>query len=139
MIEQRIATSFAAQPFMGHLGARLDHASGGACRITLPRNEALTQQHGFVHAGAIGAIADTAAGYAALSLWPPDADVLTIEYKLNLLAPGQRELVAVGEVVRPGKTVTVCESRVYSRLGADEALCAIALVSLMRRELRPVA
>jgi uncharacterized protein (TIGR00369 family) len=90
----------------------------------------LTQQHGYLHAGAIGAIADTAAGYAALSEWPEGSEVLTVEYKLSLLAPATGErVVARAEVVRAGKNVTVCETRVSS----DETLCAIALVTLIRR------
>jgi len=83
-----------------------------------------------MHAGAIGALADTAAGYAALSAWPDGSEVLTVEYKLNLVAPATgARIVATAEAVRTGRTITVCETRVTS----DETLCAIALVTLVRR------
>jgi uncharacterized protein (TIGR00369 family) len=90
----------------------------------------LTQQHGYTHAGVIGALADTAAGYAALSAWSDGSEVLTVEYKLNLVAPATgARILARAEVVRAGRTVTVCESRVST----DDQLCAVALVTLMRR------
>jgi uncharacterized protein (TIGR00369 family) len=102
----------------------------GRCELELATRPELTQQHGYLHAGAIGTLADTAAGYAALSLWPEGAEVLTVEYKLNLVAPATGErVVARAEVVRAGKTITVCETRVTS----DDVLCAIALVTLIRR------
>jgi uncharacterized protein (TIGR00369 family) len=123
------------QGFMRFLGAQLQDAGEGSCVIALPARPELSQQHGFVHAGAIGAIADTAAGYAALSLWPEGSDVLTVEYKLNLVAPATGQtVVARAEVVRAGGSVTVCETRVFSVDGGEETLCAIALVTLLRRE-----
>ncbi len=135
MMEERIRRSFDAQGFMRFLGAQLQHAAEGSCVIALPARPELSQQHGFVHAGAIGAIADTAAGYAALSLWPEGSEVLTVEYKLNLVAPATgQKVVARAEVVRAGGSVSVCETRVFSVDGAAEALCAIALVTLLRRE-----
>ena len=120
---------------MRFLGAELQHAAEGRCEIALAARPELSQQHGFVHAGAIGAIADTAAGYAALSLWAEGSEVLTVEYKLNLIAPATgQSVVARAEVVRAGGSVTVCETRVFSVDGTEETLCAIALVTLLRRE-----
>ncbi len=137
MMEERIRRSFDAQGFMRFLGAQLQHAAEGSCVIALPARPELSQQHGFVHAGAIGAIADTAAGYAALSLWSEGSEVLTVEYKLNLVAPATgQKVVARAEVVRAGGSVCVCETRVFSVDGVEETLCAIALVTLLRREIR---
>jgi uncharacterized protein (TIGR00369 family) len=129
-----VRASFARQGLMAHLGARLVDVGNGTCTIALAPCDEVSQQHGFVHAGAIAALADTASGYAALAAMAPDEEVLTIEFKLNLLAPATGdELVARGEVLRAGRTVTVCESRVVARTGGAETLCAVALVTLMRR------
>lgn len=129
-----VRASFARQGLMGHLGARLVEVGEGVCAIALRPRPEVSQQHGFVHAGAVAAIADSAAGYAALAAMEPDAEVLTIEFKLNLVAPAAgEELVARGQVLRGGRTITVCESRVVARADGAETLCAVALVTMMRR------
>jgi uncharacterized protein (TIGR00369 family) len=129
-----VRASFARQGLMTHLGARLVDVGDGRCTIALRPRAEVSQQHGFVHAGAVAAIADSAAGYAALAALAADDEVLTIEFKLNLLAPATGdELVARGQVLRGGRTVTVCESRVVARADGAETLCAVALVTLMRR------
>ncbi len=117
---------------MSTIGATLTSVEPGHCTITLPYDEAITQQHGFFHGGVIGTIADNAAGYAAYSLMPADSTVLTVEFKLNLVAPGQGEaLVARADVLRPGRTLTVAQVHVYACEGDEEMLCATALETLM--------
>jgi uncharacterized protein (TIGR00369 family) len=134
MIERRVGESFARQGLMRHLGAELVAAAGGRCEIACRPRPELTQQHGYVHAGVVAAIADSAAGYAALTLMPEGSEVLTVEYKLNLLAPADGEaLHARGRVVRPGRSITVCQSEVVGVRGDQETTCGIALVTLIRR------
>ncbi|MDX6628933.1 MAG: hypothetical protein QOH00_1179 [Gaiellales bacterium] len=126
--------SFALQGLMGHLGAELVEVGPGICAISCRPRPELTQQHGFVHAGVLAAIADSAAGYAAMSLAPEGSEVLTVEFKINLLSPARGDLlVARGRVLRAGRTLSVCESRVAALRDGEEAECAVALVTLMRR------
>jgi uncharacterized protein (TIGR00369 family) len=132
--ERRVRASFARQGLMTHIGARLVSVSPGECAIACAPRAELSQQHGYVHAGVVAAIADSAAGYAALSVGPLDSEVLTVEFKLNLLAPAAGELlIARGRVVRAGRTLTVCESQVAALSGGQETPCAIALVTMMHR------
>ena len=106
---ERVRTSFGRQRVMALLGAHLRAVELGQTEIVLPYREELSQQHGFVHAGIVTAIADSACGYAALSLMPPGVGVLTIEFKVNVLNPAAGvRLVARGKVVKPGRTVMVC-------------------------------
>jgi len=106
---------------MHTLGARLVSVAPGEVVLELPYQEPLTQQHGFLHAGAVASIADSAAGYAALSLMPADAGVLSVEFKVNLMAPAAGERFrATGRVVRAGRTVTVCTAEVEA-LSVDTA------------------
>ena len=129
--EARVRASFAAQKFMATIGASLDRISPGEVVISLPFRDDLTQQHGFLHAGVIGAIADSACGYAALSLMEPVAAVLSVEYKLNLLAPATgTRLVATGRVVRPGQTLTVCSAEVHA-IGAESEVLVALMQSTM--------
>jgi len=132
--ERRARESFARQAAMRLIGAEMTRVDPGRVEIVLPFSEQVTQQHGFIHAGITSAIADTAGGFAAFTLFPPDASVLTAEYKINLLSPavGPR-LVAVGEVVKPGRTLTTCEVAVYNE-AADgrRKLCAKLLQTLAR-------
>jgi uncharacterized protein (TIGR00369 family) len=108
--EQRVRDSFARQRVMATIGATLAAVAPGRVTIELPWREDLTQQHGFVHAGIVGTIADSAGGYAAFSLMAETASVLSVEFKLHLLAPADGErVIATGRVVRPGRTLTVCE------------------------------
>ena len=112
---QRVRESFARQQVMGTLGARLTLVEPGVVEIELRFRQDLTQQHGFLHAGIIATICDSACGYAAFTLMAADASVLSIEYKINLLAPAQGErFVARGSVTRPGRTITVTEGAVFA-------------------------
>ena len=109
----RVRASFARQRVMELLGAEMTAVEPGMTEIELPVREDLTQQHGFVHAGIVTAIADSACGYAALSLMPPGVGVLTVEFKVNLLNPAAGErLVARGRMVKPGRTIMVCTGEV---------------------------
>lgn len=129
----RVRDSFARQPFMGFIGARLAELRPGFCEIQLPYRDELTQQHGYFHAGVIGALADNAGGYAAYTLMAADASVLSVEYKLNLLAPGSGELlIARAQVVRAGRTLTVCRADVLAVAQGRENLCAIATITLIQ-------
>ncbi len=126
--EARVRTSFGRQQAMTLLGARMTEVQPGRTEIVLPFREELTQQHGFVHAGIITAIVDSACGYAALSLMPPDVGVLTIEFKVNLLNPAAGErFVARGQVVKPGRTIMVCTGEVVAER-ADGTQQTVALM-----------
>jgi uncharacterized protein (TIGR00369 family) len=113
-VQKRVQDSFDRQGLMAHLGARLAHIGPGRVHIVLPARPEVSQQHGYVHAGATSAIADSAGGYAALTLFSEDSDVLTVEYKINLLAPAVGDhLEAIGTVLKPGRALTVCQLEVY--------------------------
>jgi uncharacterized protein (TIGR00369 family) len=130
--EQRVRESFDRQGFMQTLGAVLARVEVGAVSIELPYSPALSQQHGYFHGGVIGTLADNACGYAAFTLMRAEDSVLTAEYKVNLLAPGDGEkLIARAKVLRPGRTLTVCEARVYAVKGDKQKLCATALATLI--------
>src|SRR5579884_2759954 len=119
--EERVRASFARQPFMGLLGAQLIAVGPGSCEIHLPYREDLGQQHGFFHAGTIATIADNAAGYAAYSLMDVGSSILTVEFKLNLLAPGNGTLlIARSQVIKPGRTLTVCLSDIAVLRNGEE-------------------
>jgi len=134
----RIQESFAKQGFMATLAARLNRIEPGYVEIECPYDEKLTQQHGFIHAGALSALVDTAGGFAALSLFAAGDGVLTVEFKINLLAPadGQR-FVARGEVVRPGRTITVTKGEVVAIKDDQETVCAVMQQTMMRITGRP--
>ena len=130
--EQAVRDSFAAQQLMGTIGARLARVVAGEVEIRLPFRPDLTQQHGFLHAGVVTSAPDSACGYAAFSLMPAGAGVLSVEFKTNLLAPARGdELIARGRVVRAGRTVTVCQADAFMRTGADETLIATMLATMM--------
>lgn len=130
--EARVRASFDRQAFMHHIGAELVAVDPGRAEVRLPWRPELGQQHGYFHGGVVGAIADNACGYAAFSLAAAPDSVLTVEYKLNLIAPGKGEaLIARGVVVKPGRTLTVCEAKVYALDKDEERLCAVALETLM--------
>ncbi|HEX6148677.1 PaaI family thioesterase [Nocardioides sp.] len=132
-LHDRITRSFEAQGLMRLLGARLTHVEPGLVRIALPSRPEVSQQHGYVHAGATSAIADSAGGYAALSLFSADDEVLTVEYKINLLAPGEGDHVeAVGTVVRSGRTLTVCRLEVFGVRADERTLVAAGQQTVMR-------
>jgi uncharacterized protein (TIGR00369 family) len=130
--EQAVRDSFAAQQLMGTIGARLARVVAGEVEIRVPFRLDLTQQHGFLHAGVVTSALDSACGYAAFSLMPAGAGVLSVEFKTNLLAPARGdELIARGRVVRAGRTVTVCQADGFMRSGADETLVATMLATMM--------
>jgi uncharacterized protein (TIGR00369 family) len=117
--EQRVRESFARQAAMATIGASLHTVAPGRVVIELPFAPHITQQHGFIHGGIMSAALDSACGYAASSLMPADAGVLTIEFKVNLIAPAQGRLFRmVGEVLKPGRTITVTEARAWA-VGED--------------------
>lgn len=127
--ERRVRETCAAQSFLGLLGVELTEVEPGYVELSLPQRPDLAQQHGFFHGGAVATLADVAGGFAALSLMPAEAEVLSVEFKVNLLAPGQgARLLVRGEAVRAGRTLTTCQSDVYaeSEDGA-ERLIATAL------------
>ncbi|MBI1382643.1 MAG: hotdog fold thioesterase [Planctomycetaceae bacterium] len=131
--EARVRDSFAKQTFMATLGARLARVGPGEVTIDLPVREALSQQHGSVHAGAVASVLDSAAGYAALSLMPEGAAVLSVEFKLNLLEPavGVR-IEARAHVVRSGRTLTACTAEAWAIDAAGhERLVAILQGTMM--------
>jgi len=128
----RVRASFARQTVMATIGARLEQLAPGAAEIALPFRADLCQQHGFVHAGIIATIADSACGYAAFSLMGPEAAVLSVEYKLNLLAPARgARFVARARVIRPGKTLTVCAADVFAIESGRETQIATMLATIM--------
>ncbi len=130
--DARVRESFARQAAMRTLGATLAVVKPGRVEITLPWAEPLTQQHGFLHAGMVATGLDSACGYAGFTLMAADAAVLTIEFKINLLAPAQGESFRmVGTVVKPGRTVTVCEGHAYAIDGGQEKLVATMGCTLM--------
>jgi len=130
--DARVRESFARQAAMRTLGATLAVVKPGWVEITLPWAEPLTQQHGFLHAGMVATALDSACGYAGFSLMAADAAVLTIEFKINLLAPAQgQSFRMVGTVVKPGRTVTVCEGHAYAIDGEQEKLVATMGCTLM--------
>lgn len=129
---QRVRDSFGRQPFMRTIGAELTDVAPGRCTIELPFREDLCQQHGFLHAGVTGTLADNAAGYAAYSLMPADSSVLTIEFKMNLLAPAVGErLIARAEVKRSGKTITVVQAEVSAVKDGHEKPVAMMQATMM--------
>ena len=117
---------------MATLGASLGAVSPGSVEIVMIPQPEVSQQHGFVHAGAVSAIADTAAGYAALTLMPADAGVLTAEFKINLLAPAAGDrLVARGRVIKAGRTLTLAQAEVFAEAGGREKLVALLTATMM--------
>jgi uncharacterized protein (TIGR00369 family) len=130
--EARIRASFAKQGLMGTLGATLVTVAPGRVEIALRPAPAISQQHGFVHAGAVSAIADSAAGYAALSLMPPDRGVLTAEFKINLVAPAAGDrILARGTVVKAGRTLTLAQAEVFAESEGRERLVAFLTATMM--------
>jgi uncharacterized protein (TIGR00369 family) len=130
--EPRVRASFERQRFMSTIGARLVRVAPGEVDIELDVRSELTQQHGFLHAGVLAAAADSACGYAALSLMPAGAAVLSVEFKINMLAPAAGDrVVARGRVIRAGKTVTVCWGDVTAYAGFEERLVATMVGTMM--------
>lgn len=131
-VEARIRASFGKQGLMKTLGARLEIVAPGAVTIVLQPGPATSQQHGFTHAGALSAIADSAAGYAALTLMPLGSGVLTAEFKINLVAPAAGDLiVARGRVVKPGRTLILSQADVFAVSAGAEKLVALLTATMM--------
>jgi uncharacterized protein (TIGR00369 family) len=128
--ESRVRASFGRQKAMALIGASLGNVAPGRAEVSLPFRDDLTQQKGYVHGGILGMIADSACGYAAYSLMPATASLVTVEYKINILAPGRGALVARGEVVKPGRTLTVARAEVYSADGKHVASMQQTLMML---------
>ena len=138
--EARVRASFGRQAAMKLIGATLARVEPGLAAIELPYRADITQQHGLVHGGITAMIADTAAGYAAYSLFPAATSILTVELKINLIAPADGErLVATGRVKKPGRTLTICEFEVVAHKGASATVCAVGLETLMCLPGRPDA
>lgn len=128
----RVRDSFGRQAFMATIGADLTDVAPGHVEMRLPYRPELGQQHGFFHGGVIGTLADNAGGYAAFTLMSPEDSILTVEYKMNIVSPGRGDaLVAVGTVLKPGRTLTVCEVKVYAETAGERKLCATAICTLM--------
>lgn len=128
----RTNASFARQNFMDTLGAKLANVGAGSCEIHLAYDKALTQQHEYFHGGVIGTLADNAGGYAAFTLMNATDSVLTVEYKLNIMAPAKGEmLIARGQVLRAGRRLTVCHTDVYCVQAGIETHCATSLGTFM--------
>lgn len=136
--ERLVRESFAKQQAMRTLGARLVRIEPGEIDIELPHQDSLTQQHGFLHAGVVTAVLDSSCGYAAFSLMPPGAGVLSVEFKLNLLAPARGEvLIARGRVLRAGRALSVCQADGFMRTGDQESPVATMLATMMTVTGRP--
>jgi len=128
----RVRASFERQAVMRTLGASLAEVAAGRVVVEMAHRPELTQQHGFLHAGIVSTALDSACGYAAFSLMPPDAAVLTIEFKVNLLAPARGpRLRFVGEVVKAGRTISVVEGRAWQDDGTKETLVATMHATVM--------
>jgi uncharacterized protein (TIGR00369 family) len=132
-LEARVRESFASQAFMSTLGATLTSVEPGRVVIEILPVLSLTQQNGFLHAGVIASIADSACGYAAYTLMPEGSDVLSIEFKLNLLRPASGDrVIANARVVRAGRTVTVCQADVFAFTGGESRQVAMLTGTMMR-------
>jgi uncharacterized protein (TIGR00369 family) len=130
--EERVRTSFARQRAMATLKAELTSVTPGIVEIEMPYSGELTQQHGFLHAGIISAALDSACGYAAFSLMPENAAVLTIEFKVNLLAPGRGErFLFRGSVTKPGRTIVVADGQAYAFAADGEAKLIATMTGTM--------
>lgn len=136
--ENRVRESFAAQALMATIRAEITHIAPGEVAIEMPFSDELTQQNGFVHAGITTAIADSACGYAAFTLMPATASVLSVEFKVNLLSPAVGErFIARAQVLKPGRTLTVCRADVFAvRDGAEKLIMTMLATMIARRHER---
>jgi uncharacterized protein (TIGR00369 family) len=129
---ERVRASFDRQSAMHLIQATLPVVEHGRTEIHLPHWQGVEQQHGFVHGGVVAMIADSAAGYAAMTMVPASASVLSVEFKMNLVAPADGEdLIARGQVVRPGRTLIVTKAEVFAVKGGQETLCALMQQTIM--------
>ena len=129
---ERVLASFDKQSAMLLVKATMPVVEHGMTEIHVPHWNGIEQQHGFVHGGVVGMIADSSAGYAAMTMVPASASVLTVEYKMNLVAPADGEkLIARGQVVRPGRTLIVTKAEVFAVKNGKETLCALMQQTIM--------
>ncbi len=129
---ERVRQSFFKQAFMSTLGAELTAIGEGVVEIRLPFSTSLTQQDGYLHAGAVTAVLDSACGYAALSVAPADHEVLTVEFKVNLLAPAAGKVfIAKAQVKRAGRKLTVCTADAFAVIGTKQKVVATMLSTIM--------
>jgi uncharacterized protein (TIGR00369 family) len=129
---QLVQKAFDQQGFMKHLGVEIAEIKPGYCELHLPYKKELDQHHGYFHGGVIGSLADVSGGFAGFSLLPEGKAMLTVEYKLNIIAPGKGDyLKGVGRVVKAGRTLTVTEIDVFGVSGGQEVQCATAIQTLM--------
>lgn len=130
--QSHVRDAFERQPFMRSIGSTLDLIEPGEVRITMPFREDLTQQDGFLHAGVVTTIVDTACGLSALTLMPPGARVLSVEFKLNFMSPGVGDTFeAVGKTLKSGKTISVCTGTVYATKGDTRHTVACMQATMM--------
>ena len=130
--KERVKSSFDRQQCMTTLGITISKIEPGMVELTMPYAEPYTQQHGFIHAGIVSTAMDSACGYAAFSLMPVEAAVLTVEYKINFLAPAKGEdFIFQAEVVKPGRTLTLCEAKAYAITAGEEKLIATMSGTMM--------
>ena len=135
--EARVRESFSRQNHMVTLGAEIVFIAPGEVYLAFPFAEQFCQQNGYMHAGAVASVADSANGYAAYTLAPPDTDVLAVEFKINLLAPAQGAgFRACGRVLRPGRTLTVCQADVFTTGATQRTLIATMLSTIIVRPRR---
>ena len=130
--EERIRESFSNQGLLQNFGAQIVQIAPGEVELVMPFDKKLTQQDGFLHAGAITTLVDSACGYAAYSLMPADSRVLSVEFKINLLTPADGDrFLARGTVIKPGRTFTVCEGKFFTFTNGDEKLSALMQATMI--------
>jgi uncharacterized protein (TIGR00369 family) len=130
--EERVRASFSQQKLLVTLGAEISLVRAGEVHLLAPFDDRFTQQDGFLHAGTVTTLMDSACGYAAYSLMPVGSRVLSVEFKVNLLSPARGERFRTeGRVIKAGRTITVCEGKLFSIQGTDETLCAIMQATMM--------
>lgn len=131
-LEKKITASFSAQGLMATLGAELVHVAPGEVHIALRPRPELSQQHGYIHAGALTSVVDSACGYAALTVAAAGHEVLTVEFKVNFLRPAQADrFLAIGRVVKPGKTLAVCQGEVIGERGSQRESIALMQATII--------
>jgi uncharacterized protein (TIGR00369 family) len=137
-IEERVRASFARQRMMQTLGVSIAKAVPGEVAFLMPFAPDFTQQHGFLHAGTVATVLDSACGYAAFTLMPPEAAVLTVEFKANFLAPAKGERFRfVGKVVKAGRSISVCDAQAYAETDGGEKLIATMTATILTVMGRP--
>jgi uncharacterized protein (TIGR00369 family) len=137
-MQARVRASFARQAAMATIGAEIVHLARGEVHLRMPAKPELTQQHGFVHAGILTTLADSACGYAAFTLMPPDAGVVAVEFKVNLVSPAKGdEIVAKAAVKKAGRTLTLVTADVFAIAGREQRLVAVMQGTMMTLLDRP--